>query len=247
MSDATAARPDGRRRVGLLLPSSNVVIEELIGESGADAPWHGTAFHVARLRVDTISTDERSRRQFQDGVMLRAADVLADAEIEAMVWAGTAGFWLGLEHDRALSQRLSTALRRPATTATLAFLAACRSRAARRLAIVTPFLPAIGAKIASTLVREGFEVVSEAHFGVEQSRRMADLPAATVDAAIKAALAREPDAIGCICTNMRVAASWFAPSPAAPVPIIDTARASLAAGAELARQAQSPSSHQTGV
>jgi maleate isomerase len=211
------------RRIGLILPSSNVVVEDLIRQL---PPQKTTDFHVARIRVEWIGMDAGSRHQFLADKFLRAAELLVDAEVEEIVWGGTAGLWLGLDNDRALCETLISRFGRPATTASIAFIKACRSHQVRRLALLTPFIQDIQTQIVGVLAQEGISVIEEYHFGITDSRRMADLDESAVDDRIRS-LATNVDAVGCVCTNMRVGAHWFASPPRATMPVIDTARECL--------------------
>ncbi len=56
--------------------------------------------HYSRLEVVNVSLDDNSTRQFAVDTMLRAADQLAQAKVDAIIWNGTAGSWLGIERDR---------------------------------------------------------------------------------------------------------------------------------------------------
>jgi len=216
---------DGVRRIGLILPSSNVVMEDLLQGAGAGEPFRSARFHVSRLPVEPVNLEAGSAAQFDVDALLRAARPLADARVDAIMWAGTAGLWLGLDHDRRLADALAAATRVPVSTTGLAMLAACRRRAATRIALITPFLADVQQAIVGVLAREGIEVGAEHHFGIGSSRAMADLAESEVaQAASRLALA-EVAALCCVCTNMRVPASLV--TGVLGVPVIDSARESL--------------------
>jgi maleate isomerase len=71
--------------------------------------------------------------------MLPAADLLADAKIDAMAWNGTSASWLGIERDESLCEAISARTGKPATTSTLACIDAVRSSGAQRVGFVTPY------------------------------------------------------------------------------------------------------------
>ncbi len=210
------------RRVGIILPSSNVVVEALIREDRST----DTEYHTARIRVDLVSNASASQHQFAIEGFLDAAALLVDAEVETLVWAGTSGMWLGLDYDRRICDALSNRFGIPATTASIAFVETCKRNAVSRLGLLTPFLSEVQHRIVAVLTHEGIDVPAEHHFGVAQSRRMADLSPADIDAQIRL-LGRETDAVGCVCTNMRVESTWFAKDGAKQPLIIDSARQCL--------------------
>ena len=85
-AEAGACRP---RRVGMLTPSSNTVLEPVTSAVFAATQGAVTA-HFARFRVVEISTSETSRAQFAPEPILEAAARLAEARVDCMAWNGTA-------------------------------------------------------------------------------------------------------------------------------------------------------------
>jgi len=86
-----------RRRVGMITPSSNSVLEPvtaamLAGRSDVTA-------HFARLRVTEIALGRAGAQPVRPGHMLPAADLLADAKVGSIAWNGTSASWLGIERD----------------------------------------------------------------------------------------------------------------------------------------------------
>ena len=94
-----------RRRLGMLTPSSNTVLEPLTGAILAGLP--DVTAHFARFRVTEISLGRDALGQFETGPMLAAADLLADARVASICWNGTSAGWLGFESDRRLCAAIS--------------------------------------------------------------------------------------------------------------------------------------------
>jgi maleate isomerase len=94
-------------RLGMITPSSNTCLEPttyrllagLTGETGATA-------HFSRLPVRRIAIDAASDAQFTTDAMAQAAELLADAKVDVVVWNGTLGSWLGIDYDRGIAERL---------------------------------------------------------------------------------------------------------------------------------------------
>ena len=111
-------------RVGLIVPSSNTVVEpELARVAGAVPDLELVATRVAVTHIDANSA---SRRQFEPELMIAAARLLAHAGVDVLVWAGTSGCWLGLDHDPAIVSAIEDATGIAATSSTLALLDACQ-------------------------------------------------------------------------------------------------------------------------
>src|SRR5258707_15896628 len=107
-----------RRRVGMITPSSNSVLEPvtaamLAGRSDVTA-------HFARLRVTEIALDAPALNQFAPGHTLPAAALLAAAKVGSIAWYGTSPSWLVIAHDDSLSAAIVARTRLAATTTTLA-------------------------------------------------------------------------------------------------------------------------------
>jgi maleate isomerase len=123
------------KRLGVLTPSSNTVVEpETVRLLPADG---SVTAHFARVRVVQISDSDASLRQFELEPMLAAADLLADAAVDLMVWNGTAAAWLGFERDQRLVEAIAARTGIPATSALLAINQRLRRLGARRLGFVS--------------------------------------------------------------------------------------------------------------
>ena len=85
--------PD-RIRLGMLTPSSNTVLEPVSAALVADLPE--VSVHFGRFRVVEISLRDAALGQFDMAPMLGAAELLADAKVDAICWNGTSAGWMGL-------------------------------------------------------------------------------------------------------------------------------------------------------
>ncbi|WP_424812734.1 maleate cis-trans isomerase family protein [Roseococcus sp. YIM B11640] len=189
-------------RLGFLTPSSNTVLEPAIAGLLRDTPE--VTAHFARFRVVAINLGAASSGQFDTSPILAAAELLADAKVDAICWAGTSGSWLGFGQDEALCRAIRESTGIPATTATLAMREALRAAGARKLALVTPYLAEVQRAILANLTTEGFEVTAERHLEDPGNFSFAQHPAAKVDQLVEAAVAERPtEAVVIHCTNFR--------------------------------------------
>ncbi|MBS7813486.1 maleate cis-trans isomerase family protein [Roseococcus pinisoli] len=189
-------------RLGFLTPSSNTVLEPAIAALLRDHPE--ITAHFARFRVTAINLGEASRGQFDTGPILAAAELLADAKVAAICWAGTSGSWLGVTQDEALCAAITARTGIPATTATLALHEALRAAGARRVALVTPYLAEVQAAIVANLEGAGLTVTAERHLEDPGNYSFALHAAETVDTLVEAAVAEAPtEAVIIHCTNFR--------------------------------------------
>ena len=120
-----------RKRLGMITPSSNSVLEPVTCAMMANAA--GVSAHFSRFRVTEIALDAAALNQFDASMMLPAADLLADAKVDAIAWNGTSASWLGVGRDRSLCAAISARTGAPATTSTLACIDAVAVLGATRV------------------------------------------------------------------------------------------------------------------
>lgn len=183
----------------MIVPSSNTVAEpELARLAGAGA----MALAVTRVRVTEISLTADAIAQFDPAPMAAAAALLGDARVDAIAWAGTAGSWLGLDHDRRLVAAMSAAADAPATTSTLALLDACHSAGISRIGLITPYTDAVVRRIAAVFAGEGISVTAERHLGLTHNHAFAAVGAGTIARMADDCSGSGAQAIVVLCTNL---------------------------------------------
>jgi len=192
---------NGRVRLGILTPSSNTVLEPVTSAILDDLPE--VTAHFARFRVTEIALSPSSVAQFDDEQILRAAELLADAKVDAIAWSGTSAAWLGFARDVALCEHIVKSTGRPAGTAVLALNEALAASGTKRLGLVTPYRDDVQAKIIANYDAAGIAVVSERHLGISDNYAFAEEPPDRIEALIREVAADKPDAIAVLCTNMR--------------------------------------------
>ena len=124
-------------RIGMIVPSSNTAFEPAV--ANMRIPQEEVTVHVSRARVTSVDLGPESEGQFDSAPMCAAGSLLADARPDLLVWAGTSGLWLGLDHDRSVCEALTKATSVPATTTAIALFDACATLGVRRCALVTPY------------------------------------------------------------------------------------------------------------
>ena len=128
------------KKIGFIVPSSNAAVEPI-----TQAIFQSLNSNIicifTRIKVLITGTDPRSVSQFSSANMLAAAQLLADAEPDAILWNGTSGMWVGggLEADKQLAEDMQDATGIPCSTTTLATIAALESLKARKISIAVPY------------------------------------------------------------------------------------------------------------
>ncbi|HEV2281005.1 MAG TPA: hypothetical protein VGX75_01275 [bacterium] len=193
------------RRIGMITPSSNTVVEPLTTRIVAPL-GDAVSLHFTRIRVTRIALDEESLGQFEEARMREAAALLADAGMDVIAWNGTSGSWKGLMADRALVARLQADTGVPVTTSTLDVLEACRTLGVTACGLATPYLAEIHDAIARTYAAAGLRIAASAHLGITVNREFADVPPARIAALLRDVAVPRADALVVVCTNLAAAA-----------------------------------------
>src|SRR5215470_2592257 len=150
-------------RFGLLTPSSNTVQEP---EFSAALP-PTVSLHTARVAYRDITPQEQDRCVLELETESRK---LADAEVDAIVFAATAPTLAkGKGYDRELIRRMEDASGRPATTAATAFVEALMEVGARKIAIGAPWSRTMDKPMVEFMEMNGFKVVHSELPGVVPS------------------------------------------------------------------------------
>lgn len=207
-------------RLGMLTPSSNTVLEPVTTAMLGGLP--DVSAHFSRFRVTEIALTPGALAQFDDGEILRAAELLADARVDAIAWNGTSSGWLGFDADERLCRRIQDATGIPATSSMLALNEALERTGVRRLGIVTPYLDDVQARIVANYEAAGFGCAAERHLGLQENFAFAEVPAAEVARMMREVAAARPDAVAAICTNLRAAPLAAALEAELGVPVYDT-------------------------
>ncbi len=191
------------RRLGMITPSSNTVLEPVC--AAVTVPLDGVSVHFARVPVTEISLKPRALGQFDPAPMLAAARLLADAKVDVICWNGTSAGWLGLDSDRALCRAITDETGIPATTSMLALDEILAGAGHRRLGLVTPYEDPVQVAIVAAFEGQGIDCAAEEHCGLTVNHAFAGIEAGTIEGMIRRVAAAGPDAVAVICTNMKAA------------------------------------------
>ena len=216
----TFAPVDGRR-IGMLTPSSNTVLEPYTSAM-LTAYGEEASVHFGRFRVVEISMSEASQSQFTLEPILEAAERLAEAQPALICWNGTSASWLGLDKDRALCAAITERTGVPATSTILAYDALFRAMGVRRLGLVTPYIADIEDRMIANYAAQGIEIVSAVRLEDKGNYSFATYPPDQVGALVEQVAEARPDAIAIVCTNFRGAPVAERIEEATGIPVLDS-------------------------
>ena len=206
------------KRVGMLTPSSNTVLEPYT--SAMFAPFGDAASaHFGRFRVVEISMSNSSQGQFTDAPILEAAKSLAEAKVDLIAWNGS---WLGLEKDRALCAMIEAETGIKATSTSLAYDRLFRGINLRTLGLVTPYLTEVQDLITAQYASQGITVTADARLEEKANHAFATYSADQIAAMIRDVAQSNPQAISILCTNFRGAPQAAALEAETGITVLDS-------------------------
>jgi maleate isomerase len=188
------------KKIGMLTPSSNTILEPVCSRIFNDVPE--VTCHYSRFPVTKISLEQDALQQFDYTPMLKAAELLAHAEVDVIAWNGTSGGWLGFDIDRELCSLIKKATGIPATTSMLAQMEAFKEHNVKSLHLVTPYIPKINELIIEQYKIHGdIEVINVEGCAQTVNRSFSQVDHDRIETMIKAVSATQADGLSIVCTN----------------------------------------------
>lgn len=210
-------------RIGVIVPSSNTVVET----DFARAQIEGATVHTARMFLDV--TTAAAEREMLDVHAPRAATDLGTARCDVIAFACTsAGALIGLDGEERLVQRLSEESGCTVVSTNEAVSQRLRQLGATRVAVITAYIDELNRGIKSTLEERGIEV-SEIHgMGITDNFAIAEVsPQQIVDFAVRSVQDRQIDALFVSCTNLQAMEAMPELSAAFGVPVVTSNSATI--------------------
>lgn len=232
MSETTSSR----RAIGLIVPSSNRVVERVVGQLLAGYPDIDCC--IARVPYDSI-VGASSIPAYRLEPFDTAATLLADAGVDAICWNATRGAALGFDVDRDLCRRIEDRTGIPAVTTSLATVGLLIAEPRKRIGFVTQGDEAESLDILGRFRSQGVDIVDHSWLGIVNNLDAAHLGCRTLLAEARDLAARSSlDTIVVWSTNLPGYAARLS-EYAAAFTILDSAEigilAALSSAAERAR------------
>lgn len=155
-------------RIGMLLPSSNPMAEP---ELSAMLP-SGISVLTTRLK---LAGSTREELLGMTDKIEEASALLSDARVDLIVFNCTAVSTFDPVMGSKISQRITDACGRPATTTADALLAAFKAMNVKRVVLITPYVKAVNLREVEFLKHYGIEVLSETGLDLKEGNGMASV------------------------------------------------------------------------
>lgn len=216
-------------RVGLLIPSSNTMMEV---DFSRDLPA-GTALHTARMYME--DTTAAGENRMLDEFALPAARDIGTARPDVVVFGCTsAGALRGNDYDARLCDQISELTGAPTVSTIRSVRAAIEASGASSVGVITPYVDELNEKIRASLAADGTNVAAIAGLGITENFKIAEVtPAEIVEFAARAlgglAASGRIGLAFASCTNFGAMAARSAIAKRLGVPVITSNQAVLAA------------------
>ncbi len=214
-----------RLRVGLMIPSSNTMMEVDFtrGLSG------GATLHTARMFMED-TTPEGENRMLDEFAMAAARD-LGTARPDIVVFGCTsAGALRGNAFDTELCDRIRETTGARTVSTIQAVRAAIEASGAARIGVITPYIDDLNEKIRTSIEADGVQVVRIAGLGMTENFAIARVPHDDIVEFAEQALGDlDIDLVFASCTNFGALQAIPAISKRLGRPVITSNQAVLAA------------------
>ncbi len=145
-----------RGRIGLLVPSTNRVIEN---------DFHrmippGVSVHTARMKSRVAGLCKEAAISTAEEAMPNAVPQVMDAKVDIVVFGVTSASYIkGKGYDQELIRKMETIAGVPATTSSTAVVNGLKFMEVRKVAMATPYPEDYDRAVSNLLVNNGFDLV----------------------------------------------------------------------------------------
>jgi maleate isomerase len=216
-------------RIGLIVPSSNTVMEP-------DFHRHlGQAAIVSTARIFLESVTREAETRMLEDDLPSAAELIRTTAPDVVVFGCTSAGALGtLAHDRAIGERIEKLASARAITVLQAVLSQLGAIAPRKLAVFTPYIPDLTDGVASSLSEAGFPPLIAAGMGIRANLEIGRVtPAEIIDFVESQIEGSAPDCIFLSCTNWRAIEAIEPLHRKLGIPVVSSNQAALVAVGQL--------------
>jgi maleate isomerase len=212
-------------RIGLIVPSSNTVMEPDFHRQLGQAAIVSTA----RIFLESVTREAETRMIEED--LPKAAELIRTTAPDVVVFGCTSAGALGtLAHDNAIGEKIEKLAGAPAITVLHAVLSQLRAIGPRKLAVFTPYIPDLTNGIASSLTEAGFPPLKAAGMGIQVNLEIGRVtPAEIVDFVESQIEGSAPDCIFLSCTNWRAIEAIEPLHRKLGIPVVSSNQAALVA------------------
>lgn len=213
----------GGHRIGLIVPSSNTVMEpDFHRQLGSSATLSTT-----RIFLEDVTAEAETRMLEED--LPKAMGLIRTTAPEVVVFGCTSAAALGsLAHDRGIAERIERETGARALTVLGAVVARLRALRPGKLAVFTPYLEDLTKRVAGSLAEAGYPPVRAAGMGIQANLEIGRVTPAEIIRFVEWQM--EGIAADCVflsCTNWRAIEAIQPLQQKLGVPVITSNQAAI--------------------
>ncbi len=185
------------QRIGLIVPSSNTVMEpDFYRRLPVDI-----TLHTARMFLEDVTAEAEAR--MLDEFTLPAARDLATVQPDVVIFGCTsAGALRGNQFEEDFIKEISRVSGAPTIGVNQSVRETLKKLGAHKIVVVTPYLDELNQHIQSSLEQAGLEILNIQGLGIRENTSIAKVPGQSImELARNAVGDLQPDALFVSCTN----------------------------------------------
>ncbi|MFI5310401.1 MAG: Asp/Glu racemase [Gemmatimonadales bacterium] len=212
------------RRVGLIVPSSNTVMEP---------DFHrnlGPEWVVSTTRIYLEDVTREAEVRMLEGDLPKAAELIGTTAPDVVVFGCTSAGAIGpAAHDAGIADLIRERTGARVVTVLGALHAQLRAIAPRRVALFTPYVEDLTASIAASLADGGFPPVKTVGMGIRANLEIGRVTPEQIVSFVESRIdGCAPDCLVLSCTNWRAMEAIEALSARMDLPVVSSNQAALA-------------------
>ena len=209
-------------RIGLIVPSSNTVMEPDFHRHFKDAALVSTA----RILLESVTRDDEFQMLEE---LPRALRLIQTTAPDTVVFGCTsAGSLEGLEHDSRIGKVIEEQTGARAITVIQAVLAQLNAIRPSKVAVFTPYLEDLTRSVAQCIVEAGYSVIKAAGMGLRENLDIGRVTPDEVTAFVERnARGTAADCLFLSCTNWRAVEALDVLKSKLGVPVVTSNQATL--------------------
>lgn len=187
-------------KVGLLIPPTNIVMEE---EFNRVLLPKNITVHATRLKRSTPKLTAETLLEMEKSIE-ESVFLLNMTNVGVMIFGCTsASLLLGYGWDQKIIQRMKGKTRAEVTTTSTSVIEALKRLCLKKIGVITPYIDEINIKEKDFLESHGFEVAFIDSFDILDSREIPEITGRQILDSIKKFNLEHIDGIFISCTNLR--------------------------------------------
>jgi maleate isomerase len=206
----------GRARIGVLIPSSNTVMEQDLIRGLLDVA------DVYAARMYLVETTEAAESEMLDRYFPQALIDIASVRPDVTVFGCTsAGALRGPDYDAQMCKRIEDATAGEAVSTIASVSRAVTATGRSRISVLTPYVDDLNARIRSSLEASDLQVVAIDGFGIDDNFELATpTPEEITERATALVRRSRPELLFISCTNFRAREARKAIEESTGVPVV---------------------------